>query len=89
MRINDFLLAAALFAAACGRSPGSHEPFAAVECAVTQLSEVIQPSPAVTFIGDTSSTLQVWRAAAGEPIEDLVPPSVAAEIARLGLYRAR
>ena len=29
------------------------------------------------------------RVAAGEPIEDLVPPSVAAEIARLGLYRAR
>ena len=70
MRINDFLLAAALLAAACGRSPGSHEPFAAVECAVTQLSEVIQPSPAVTFIGDTSSTLQMWRAAAGEPVVD-------------------
>jgi nicotinate-nucleotide adenylyltransferase len=29
------------------------------------------------------------RAAAGEPIDDLVLPSVAAEIARLGLYRPR
>jgi nicotinate-nucleotide adenylyltransferase len=28
------------------------------------------------------------RAAAGEPIDTLVPPEVAAEIARLGLYRA-
>jgi nicotinate-nucleotide adenylyltransferase len=29
------------------------------------------------------------RAAAGEPVDGLVPASVAAEIARLGLYRAR
>jgi nicotinate-nucleotide adenylyltransferase len=29
------------------------------------------------------------RVAADEPIDDLVPPSVAAEIARLGLYRPR
>jgi len=27
------------------------------------------------------------RAARGEPIDDLVPPGVAAEIAKLGLYR--
>jgi nicotinate-nucleotide adenylyltransferase len=34
-----------------------------------------------------SSTLVRERAARGEPIDDLVPPAVAEEIARLGLYR--
>jgi nicotinate-nucleotide adenylyltransferase len=40
----------------------------------------IEPSPA-------SSTDIRRRVAAGEPIDGLVPPAVAAEIARLGLYR--
>jgi nicotinate-nucleotide adenylyltransferase len=35
-----------------------------------------------------SSTLVRERVARGEPIDDLVPAPVAAEIARLGLYRA-
>ncbi len=40
----------------------------------------IEPSP-------VSSTEIRRRVAAGEPIDGLVPPAVAAEIARLGLYR--
>jgi nicotinate-nucleotide adenylyltransferase len=38
---------------------------------------------------DVSSTEVRRRVAAGEPVEDLVPPLVAAEIERLGLYRPR
>lgn len=70
MRIPGLLFSAAALATACGRSPGAHEPFAAVECAITQLSGVLQPLPAVTFVGDTSSTLRMWRASAGEPVVD-------------------
>jgi nicotinate-nucleotide adenylyltransferase len=40
----------------------------------------IEPTP-------VSSTEIRGRVAAGEPIDDLVPPAVAAEIERLGLYR--
>jgi nicotinate-nucleotide adenylyltransferase len=40
----------------------------------------IEPTP-------VSSTEVRRRVAAGEPIDDLVPPAVAGEIARLGLYR--
>ena len=40
----------------------------------------IEPTP-------VSSTEIRRRVAAGEPIDGLVPPAVAAEIERLGLYR--
>ena len=40
----------------------------------------IEPTP-------VSSTEVRRRVAAGEPIDGLVPPAVAAEIERLGLYR--
>ena len=38
---------------------------------------------------DVSSSDIRARAAAGQPLEGLVPPAVAAELERLGLYRAR
>jgi nicotinate-nucleotide adenylyltransferase len=44
------------------------------------LSLTMEPSP-------VSATEVRRRVAAGEPIDDLVPPAVAVEIARLGLYR--
>ncbi len=52
---------------------------------------VADPPPGVTFFeiepSPVSSTEVRRRVAAGEPIDGLVPPAVAAEIVRLGLYR--
>jgi nicotinate-nucleotide adenylyltransferase len=52
---------------------------------------VVDAAPGVTFFeiepSPVSSTEVRRRVAAGEPIDGLVPPAVAAEIARLGLYR--
>ena len=58
--------------------PGPASPWSTLAAGVTFFE--IEPSP-------VSSTEIRRRVAAGEPIDGLVPPAVAAEIARLGLYR--
>jgi nicotinate-nucleotide adenylyltransferase len=61
---------------AVGERPG----FAVADPPAGVIVFEIEPSP-------VSSTEIRRRVAAGEPIDDLVPPAVAAEIERLGLYR--
>ena len=76
--------------------PTWKEPEAVLELARLAVGErpgfaVTDPPPGVTFFeiepSPVSSTDIRRRVAAGEPIDGLVPPAVAAEIERLGLYR--
>jgi nicotinate-nucleotide adenylyltransferase len=76
--------------------PTWKEPEAVLELARLAVGErpgftVTDPPPGVTFFeiepSPVSSSEIRRRVAAGEPIDGLVPPAVAAEIDRLGLYR--
>lgn len=67
------MLVPVLIAAACAAcQPGSRppRPFAEIQCAGALRTALLDPAPAVTFIGDTARALQAWRASAGTPIVD-------------------
>ena len=70
MKLRGYLLAITALCTACQRSPATHEPFAAIECAVATVTNVITPEPAVAFVGDTSAAVHAWRASAGAPVVD-------------------
>ena len=65
------------------RRPGYMIDWDTLPRQVRHLRDHVVEVPAV----DVSSTLVRQRVAAGEPIDDLVPPGVAAYIANNGLYR--
>ena len=68
----------------------ARRPGVSTEAFAEALARLPDPSRVVFFElepQEISSTRIRERAAAGEPIDDLVPAAVASEIARLGLYR--